>query len=217
MKATFLLCLLVGIAAVELADGATTTTYFKGTIDQIAFNDGMILGNLQIGQEVTGYFTFNDAPSEKLGTDRYRATIAVSLPTQSLVVPSDYNYIRAHNNQPIGGGAVVDEFSHGFDSVGPTTWLDPFYVYALTVRFRDTDANEFNSPPPLPVDLSNFDWENAEWSLSGADLATRRMRFSVSGSITAILVPEPTSAWIGTTLGLFAAGVWRRTFVSCQR
>jgi hypothetical protein len=149
--------------------------------------------------------------------DRYRATIAVNLPTQSLVVPSDYNYIRARNNQSIGGEAVVDEFSHGFDSVGPTTWLDPFYVYALTVRFRDTDANEFDGSPPLPVDLNNFDWESAEWSLSGADLATRRMRFSVSGNITAILVPEPSSAWVGTTLGLIAAGVWRRAFVSCQR
>ncbi|QDT75375.1 hypothetical protein [Lacipirellula limnantheis] len=217
MKATFLLCLFIGSAAVEFASGATTTTYFKGTIDQIASNDGMILGDLQIAQEVTGFFTFNDAPSEKLGTDRYRATIAINLSTRSLVVPSDYNYIRARNNQSIGGGVLIDEFSHGFDSIGPTTWLDPFYVYALSVRFRDTDANEFDSSPQLPVDLSDFDWESAEWSLSGADLATRRMRFGVSGSITAILVPEPTSAWVGTTLGLFAAGVWRRAFVSRER
>lgn len=216
MKATFLLCLFIGSAAVEFADGATTTTYFKGTIDQIASNDGMILGDLQVGQEITGFFTFNDAPSEKLGTDRYRATIAITLPTQSLVVPSDYNYIRARNNQPIGGGVLTDEFSHGFDSIGPTTWLDPFYVHALSVRFRDTDASEFDSSPQLPVDLSDFDWESAEWSLSGTDLATQRTRFSVSGSITAILVPEPSSAWVGAALGLFAVGAWRRALASCK-
>jgi hypothetical protein len=216
MKATFLLCLFIGSAAVEFADGATTTTYFKGTIDQIASNDGMILGDLQIAQNVTGFFTFNDAPSEKLGTDRYRATIAINLPTQSLVVPSDYNYIRARNNQSIGGGVLIDEFSHGFDSIGPTTWLDPFYVYALSVRFRDTDANEFDSSPQLPVDLIDFDWESAEWSLSGTDLATQQTRFSVSGSITAILVPEPLSAWGGAAFGLFAVGARRRTLASCK-
>ena len=209
MKAPFLLFLIFGISAVELCDGATTTTYFKGTIDQVASNAGMILGDLQTGQEVTGYFTFNDAPSEKLGTDRYRATIAINLPSQSLVVPSDYNYIRARNNQPIGGGAIADEFFHGFDSVGPTTWLDPFYVYALSVRFRDSDANAFDSSPQLPVDLNNFDWESADWSLSGADLATRRMSFSVSGKITAIMVPEPTFACTCAAIGLLAAAVKR--------
>jgi hypothetical protein len=216
MKATFLLCLFIGSAAVEFADGATTTTYFKGTIDQIASNDGLILGNLQVGQEVTGYFTFNDDPSQKLGTDRYRATIAINLPTQSLVVPSDYNYIRARNNQSIGGGEIVDEFLHAFDSIGPTTWLDPIYVHELSVRFRDTDANAFDSSPQLPVDLNDFDWESAGWSLSGTDLATQRTRFSVSGSITATLVPEPSSAWVGAAIGVFAAGAWRRALALCK-
>jgi hypothetical protein len=207
MKSKFLCCALAALIVGEAA-GETYVTRFVGTIDRIQANDGAILGDLQLGQMVSGYFTFDDSPAAKLGSDRYAAKFAISLPTVMLVVPSNYNYIRANNNISRAGIGVVDLFSHAFDSVGPMTGPDPYYLSFFTAQFIDTDATVFNGTPSLPVLPRNGQYEIATWSLGGTDLATRRQQFSVSGTITAI-VPEPaTMGWAASlaALGMLCGG-----------
>src|SRR5688572_11278440 len=91
----FVVATLVTLAAFDgEAAAATTVTRFSGVIGEVLANDGQVLGALNLGDSISGYFTFDDDPAARLGGDRFAAEVGVSLPTFSFDVASNNNYIR---------------------------------------------------------------------------------------------------------------------------
>jgi len=186
-----LIASLIPILLTQSVNGATTIHQYGGTINTITSNVGGILGLISISDSVSGYFTFD--PDGRISGDRYRAIIAISIGTREININSNYNYIRAQDNISVFGLGVVDSFGHGFDSIGPTSNLSPLYVYELVVEFFDTSASVYDGATPLPVDLNLSVYNVARWRIKGSDLATRTQNFQVSGVITSVSVPEPTT------------------------
>jgi len=175
----------IAIFVIAPAEAATTVYSYQGFIDQITANKNQILGSIQLDDTVTGYFTSGP------GAD---AAIAISIGgTDFRLAASGLNYVRAQNDVSILGYGTVDRFSHGFDSNGPTTDIDPYYIYALTVELIDTSATVFDGSEILPVNLDLADFDVARWTFQGTDLATRKNDFRVSGIVTKIAVPEPSA------------------------
>jgi hypothetical protein len=172
------------------AFAATTVTRFTGVIDQISANEAQMLGTLNVGDLISGHFTFNDDPAASFGFDRFAAEVGVSLPTYNFNIASNYNYIRARNNRSGGQFGVFDEFHHAYDSAGPAISSGPFIVHAITIRFVDEHATMFDGSDTFPITININDIETATWSIQGQSAANPNQRFSVSGTVTAI-VPEP--------------------------
>jgi hypothetical protein len=173
------------------AAAATSFTHFTGVIDQILLNDSQMLGALNIGDPIGGHFTFDDDPAASFGNDRFAAEVGLALPTQIFNIVSNFNYIRARNNVSNLEFGVVDEFHHAYDSAGPVSPQGPFVVSAITIRFLDADATMFNGPQTFPIALNMDDIERATWSISGSSAANPNQRFSINGTVTAIVIPEP--------------------------
>lgn len=188
MRALTLAFLLQAVSALSCSAALTVHSY-SGLISDVSLNENGILGAIQLGDAVSGYFTFD--PDANAGGDAYDVTIAISIGSRDIVIESTLNFIRAQNDISVSGLGIVDRFRHGFDSNGPTTILDPLYVYYLSVEFIDTSATVFDGTQELPVDLNLTDYDVARWSLGGADLATRTDDFRVTGTISSVSIPEP--------------------------
>jgi len=188
MKEITLAILLQAVSAL-FCDAALTVHSYSGLISDVSMNENGILGAIQSGDAISGYFTFD--PDANVGGDAYNVAIAISIGSRDIVIASTLNFIRAQNDISVSGLGIVDRFRHGFDSNGPTTILDPLYVYYLSVEFIDTSATVFDGTQELPVDLNLTDYDVARWSLGGADLATRTNDFRVTGTISSVSIPEP--------------------------
>lgn len=101
--------------------------------------------------------------------------------------------MRVQDNVSVSGLGIVDRFRYAFDSNGPTTSLDPLYLYGLDIQFVDSTATLYDSTQTLDVDLNLMDYDITRFSITGADLKTESDDFSVRGTITSVSIPEPSA------------------------
>lgn len=169
--------------------GEIAKTSFLGIVTNISNGSASVLGGITNGQIINGYFTFSDDPTNHLGGDRYRATTAIFLPAVNFIINADTTYIRVKDNGDRHPYGVVDYFSHGYDSIGPLSETEPFYIYELVVEFIDKSTQLFTTPPVLPYFPRVSDFNHSAWKLIGKRNDTDEP-FSISGKIVLTTVAD---------------------------
>ena len=196
-----ILSIAVIILATFSSSSAAVVSYsFTGVVGAVDMNDNAILGVLTSGDTVSGSFSYDPLlPGGGTAADRM---IAISIGSRDISISSTLNFVRTQNNVSVSGLGIVDRFRFGFDSSGPTTFLDPLYLYQLDIEFIDTSALIYDGSQTLDVDLNLEDYDVVRFFIRGADLATRTDDFSVSGTLTSVSVPEPSIAafLLGTSI-----------------
>ena len=180
------------LATCSFSSAAVVSYSFTGVVGTVNMNDNAILGVLNSGDTVSGSFSYDLLlPSGGTAADRM---IAISIGSRDISISSTLNFVRTQNNVSVSGLGIVDRFRFAFDSSGPTTFLDPLYLYQLDIEFIDTSALIYDGTQTLDVDLILEDYDVVRFFIRGADLATRTDDFSVNGTLTSVAVPEPSSA-----------------------
>lgn len=197
------------LAACSICHGALATYDFSGMIDTVERNDADILGQISSGDPVSGFFQFDPlAPGGGSASDR---TVTLSIGSREISISSTLNFIRTQNDVSMAGLGIVDRFRFGFDSNGPTTSLDPLYVYQLNIEFIDTTASVYDGSQTLDVPLNLDDYDVVRFYLRGSDIDTRTTDFRVRGTINGLSVPEPSAVFLSA---LGSVALLRRRRVS---
>lgn len=181
---------LAALALSLFSSGAVVTYTFTGVIGAVEMNDNGILGDINPGDLVSGSFSFD--PMVANGGSAADRTLTFMIGSRDISMATTLNFVRTQNDVSVFGLGIVDRFRYGFDSNGPTTSLDPLYLYQLNVEFIDTSASVYDGSQTLDVDLNLTDYDVVRFFMSGADIATRTDDFRVSGTLTSVSVPEPS-------------------------
>ena len=185
-----LFTILAALVLSPLGSGAVVTYSFIGVIGAVEMNDNGILGVINPGDIVSGSFSYD--PLLANGGSAADRTLAFKIGSRDISMSTTLNFVRAQNDVSVSGLGVVDRFSYGFDSNGPTTSLAPFYLYQLDIEFIDTSASIYDGSQTLDVDLNLTDYNVVRFFMRGADIATRTDDFRVRGTLTSVSVPEPS-------------------------
>jgi hypothetical protein len=183
-----LLSALFAFASASVSTGAVVTYSFTGVIDSIGSNNNGILGSISPGNTVSGSLSFD--PLMAGGGSATDRVLSFAIGSRDISISSTLNFVRAQNDVSVFGLGIVDRFRYGFDSNGPTTSLEPLYLYQLDVEFIDTSASLYDGSQTLDVDLNLTDYDVVRFFMRGSDLATRTNDFQVRGTITSVSVPE---------------------------
>ena len=197
--------LLLVFAASPACQGALVTYGFSGVVGAVGMNRDNILGVLGPGDGVSGSFSFD--PSAAGGGGASDRTVVLSIGSREISISSTLNFVRTQNDIQVSGLGTVDRFRFAFDSNGPTTSLDPLYVYQLDIEFIDTSASVYDGSQTLDVPLNLSDYDVVRFFLRGSDLATRTADFRVGGVINGLSVPEPSAGLLSALGGI---GLLRR-------
>jgi hypothetical protein len=185
-----LLTTVVALAFAPFSKGAVVTYSFTGVIGAVEMNDNGILGAINTGDTVSGSFSFD--PLVANGGSAADRVLKFMIGSRDISMSTTLNFVRTQNNVSLFGLGVVDRFRYGFDSNGPTTSLDPLYLYQLDIEFIDTSASVYDGSQTLDVDLNLTDYDEVRFFMRGADIDTRTDDFRVSGTLTSVSVPEPS-------------------------
>lgn len=173
------------------------TYQYKGVVTDIFLNENNAIPNLAVGDQFTGYATF-----ESTGWHHTAGTVFASLNGVDLLFTGNYIYGQVDVQPAIkysiriagdtGGSIAGSTFSAG--NFGPEL-IDADGSAGITIPF------------PNSVNLGEF--ETNVFLISGT-LLTANQRLSVRGTLTEFArVPEPCTAMLAL-LGIGCAGLRRR-------
>ncbi|HEV3166300.1 MAG TPA: PEP-CTERM sorting domain-containing protein [Isosphaeraceae bacterium] len=196
------------VSAPATARGDLISYSFGGTVDSV---DPALAGTFLVGQTLAGAYTFDSTTAATAGSNStfavFNALTHVNFTIGSYSASSSgAPEIQVDNNPPLPDDdryALVSRASQGL--TGPSVGGLPLNFFSFPLD--DSTDTVFSNALILPTSLNLANFDKRQFFLFFGNIDTPSV---VTGTITSLTAPEPSSLTLAGIGGLSGLGFWLR-------